>query len=65
MLLFLSFMVFLVQSQRTERQNRLRGVGVGTCGREEVGGKGIGQKMCTHVCKWKYDTIETVPGNCG
>jgi hypothetical protein len=42
-------------------------LGIGVSGAEEEVGKGcrrvnIVQIECTHVCKWKNDTVETVPG---
>jgi hypothetical protein len=41
--------------------------GVGTSRRgkklgKEHGWVNMGQILCTHVCKWKNDTVETIPG---
>jgi hypothetical protein len=49
------------------RQNRSCLGGAGTSGRREKVGKGYGsmnivQILCKHVCKWKNDTFETIPG---
>jgi hypothetical protein len=59
MYLFLSFMLFLLQNQRTGEQKRFyEEGGAGTIGREEVAGKGMNtmQIICTHVCKCKNNT---------
>jgi hypothetical protein len=54
--LFLSFMFFLLQNQRTGGQNRFCGGGVALVGGVRWQGKGMVQIMYTHLCKCKNNT---------
>jgi hypothetical protein len=58
--LFLSFMFFLMQNQRSGGQNIICGWGISTSG-EGLGERGrkmnTVQKMCIHVCKCKNETL--------
>jgi hypothetical protein len=59
---------FLLQNWRTGGQNRscLGAGGGGPSGRRKEVGKGcrrvnMEQILCIHVCKWKNDTVDTIP----
>jgi hypothetical protein len=65
--LFYLFSFCLLRNQRTGGRNKsFLGRRTGTSGKEEVWGKGGRkankvQKMCTHSCKCKNDTVKIVP----
>jgi hypothetical protein len=57
---------FLLQNQRTGKQNRSC-LGCDTSGWVEEVGKGYRgmntvQILCTYECKWKKNPVETIPG---